>query len=230
MNNDFYNLKYKEKCDNVEDIKYWLKKLKRLSKNEIYDLMVDSKKNISPRTDFPIHSCMPLKTSKFTEKRFCRCLVGYNSNMISYCDGCKYGNNFRYKTNDIKCLDFEIDVTCNSKDGVGGIDLLFEYNNEKFMCEVKPIRNTNSIVHMLFEIITYYKLLGDEKEIFNNSYSSRGIKYEDFKLAIMFFRNSKQERQFNAYYNELIELLNKCEISVFLAEIINLNLKVEKVL
>ena len=216
-------------CDTVKQVKKELERLEKSSIEELYEYLLQHIVSTA-RSYFSSHRCKAVSSEKFTEKRFCRCLVSLNQ-ANSQCAKCKYSNQYRFTTDSIIPLEYEIDVTQDSKDGIGGIDLIFKYTSNYYLCEVKPDYNTNSIVHMLYEILTYSKLLEKSKDVFNDFLKSKGYTFTfgDCQLAIMYFKNSKQERQMEQYGDRFKNILKKFNVAIFRAHIENRKVNIEKV-
>lgn len=103
----------------------------------------------------PNHNlCEGCDSEKRTEKRICRCMYYYNaSDKTKYCNNCKLKVRWR-NVGKIKIEDYEVPMQ-SVVDSVGGIDLVINYNGEKYGVEVKPPNSTETISRMVAETLTY---------------------------------------------------------------------------
>lgn len=104
--------------------------------------------------------------------------------------------------------------TTRKYENVGGMDLILEYNNQIYACEIKPENSTETLARMFAEILTYTL---DTERLEKESF----MKNRKPKPAIGFFENSKQHKAFNKYKSELKDKMDIiCEkISVFIIKI-----------
>ena len=167
-------------------------------------------------------------TSTRTEKRLCRCLALYSKENEN-CQKCQLFNNefFGKKIKNAKVIDYEIPVTGDGKDGIGKIDLLFKYDEDGkiYFTEVKPQWNTETILRMVAEIITYAELLKRHCSEVNSAAEEFRRKYNvpvtDCQKAILFMENSKQQRFWTdekyKYYvsDRLKKIIKEQNIAVF---------------
>jgi hypothetical protein len=187
------------------------------------------------RVDMPNHSKAPCgfaqtvngEQGRRTEKRFCRCLVNYDKRTEKENIQCKdccmnvchnLAKSFVGKDNaKVNFIDYEVAVS-EGNDSIGGIDLLLEYNAQKYAVEFKPEWNTETLLRMISEITTYCYI------------AQREGKLTDYKKAIMFMYGSEQYDEYigliscgnekgktNKYgaNKAIFKMLNDLDISVF---------------
>lgn len=169
------------------------------------------------------HGECSFETKRQTEKRLCRCLVNYNKeNTKAQCEKCALKNNehFAKKIINAEMIDFEVPVSNNGEDEVGEIDLLFKFDNTLYCAEFKPIWNTESILRMVAEILTYTHVVENNKKPFIE-------KYGEYEKAILFVKDSEQWKQWTCSEKEykfsaserLREIIKMQKISVFCMEL-----------
>lgn len=156
------------------------------------------------------------------EKRTCKCLFFYNLDTIKKeCKKCSFMD--RYKAENFSILEYEIPSYYKPEkdphdkiNGIGGIDLILEYNGDVYATEVKPSSGNNeSIIHMIAEIETY--TYG-----FNGKLAYReGEEGKPFKKAIAFFKDSPQAKEYEGLLTAnstatLLQLLQAAKITVFM--------------
>jgi hypothetical protein len=163
------------------------------------------------------------ETKRPTEKRLCRCLVNYNKeNTKAQCEKCALKNNeyFAKKVINAEMVDFEVPVSNDGKDSVGEIDLLFNFDNTLYCAEFKPIWNTESILRMVAEILTYTHVVENDKKPFIE-------KYGEYQKSILLVKDSEQWKQWTRSESEykfsacerLREIIKMQKISVFCLEL-----------
>lgn len=173
------------------------------------------------------------KSTRRTEKRLCRCLVNFEKQGArKNCGACCMNITHRLakrvcgeKGAACAFLDFEVPVSPCSDDQIGEIDLILSFDGEIYATEFKPSWNTESVLRMIAEIVTYGAFAS----------ASENFPFPAFKKAIMFMdadekvqlknrtelRKPEQYRQFcEKGYRYGIDdsvraLLAKYEISVF---------------
>ena len=178
------------------------------------------------------HDRCGFTTDRRTEKRLCRCLTHYSLNNPD-CKNCKVKSNEFFgkvvEPTSARIIDFEIPVSIDGKDGIGEIDILLEKEGIYYCTEVKPIWNTETILRMVSEIITYTEILKEcnreAKEAFQKKYN---VSIDDCKKAILFMEGSKQDNQWKPdqkYRNEykasdrLRKIIKEQGITVFCLKI-----------
>ena len=167
------------------------------------------------RLAYPEHQVCGFTSDSCTEKRLCHCLVRYDENNVE-CKTCPLKVNpfFAKKIKNAKMLEYEIAASNKKGDGVGGVDLLMEYDGKKYCAEFKPFWNKESILRMATEIITYTHVLEGAKDEFVK-------KYGEYEKAIMFTYGSEQWKQWtdkkyaHTACQRLRDIIEKESISVF---------------
>lgn len=105
--------------------------------------------------DHSVCNIIQTYTSTEREKRICHCMYGYNSNAYSDCDNCAMKYIYKSKPNSKSCvIDFEV-PTRYEREKIGGVDIMLEYDSEKYAVEVKPPNSDESLTRMIAEILTY---------------------------------------------------------------------------
>lgn len=192
---------------------------------------------IVPRENFSyVHNTCDFSdgvSTRRTEKRLCRCLVNFEKQGVQKsCGTCcmKKTHHLAKKVRGgkgVECrfLDFEVPVSPCADDKIGEIDLILAFDGEVYATEFKPSWNTESILRMIAEIVTYSAFVSKSKQ----------FPFPNFKKAIMFMdadvevqlknrteiRKPEQYRQFceKSYAfgidDNVRALLKKYEISVF---------------
>ena len=165
------------------------------------------------------HEDCLFKTEKVTEKRLCHCLVNFDKTRAQ-CEKCALKTNmyFAKKILNGTMIDFEIPVSRDSTDSIGEIDLIFEYSDSgvRYLAEFKPLWNTESLLRMVAEILTYTYVLEKDNKAFIE-------KYGKCKKAILFVKGSEQWKQWTYTTQEykysacerLREIIKKEQIAVF---------------
>lgn len=87
---------------------------------------------------------------KLTEKRICRCMYYYNSDLPKVCQSCRLACRWKNEGK-IAVTEYEY-PTVHVLENVGGIDLIFD---NKYGVEVKPSTSKESLTRMFAEILTY---------------------------------------------------------------------------
>lgn len=150
--------------------------------------------------------CGGLKKPSFTEKRLCKCLYYYNSSHSKKCEVCDFRNRYTI-SGDYFIKDYEVPAFFFG-DGIGEIDLVISDGIVTFATEVKPAKdefdpndkgNQETLLRMIAEIMTY----------------TFGYPEGQYKKAICFFENTPQEIEYANASPELLNLLNKADITVF---------------
>lgn len=171
-----------------------------------------------------INCCVDTDTR--TEKRLCRCLYFYQSEKKK-CNKCALYNSekeeikkyFCKLINNATVVDYEIPVSDCSDDGIGEIDLLIDYKGDYYCTEVKPCWNNETILRMILEILTYTKMMEKNIKLYKEKYSYT----KDFRKAILFMEDSKQEKLWdeqnkgivNNVIAEMKDFILKNNITVF---------------
>jgi hypothetical protein len=173
------------------------------------------------------------KSTRRTEKRLCRCLVNFEKAGIQKnCDTCSMNKIHHLakrvrgeKGLECQFLDFEVPVSPCIDDKIGEIDLILAFDGEIYATEFKPYWNTESVLRMMAEIVTYSAFASESKR----------FPFPKFKKAILFMdvdievqlkhgtekRKPEQYRQFCekdyafGIDDNVRALLKKYEISVF---------------
>lgn len=143
---------------------------------------------------------------KGAEKRICKCLFYKNMEGINRkCETCILKNLYQLKDGKYKIINYEIPAYY-SGNGIGEIDLVLSDGNEQYATEVKPPvkvdtgNNEETLLRMIAEITTY----------------TLGFKDGTYNKAIGFFENTAQYEEYNEQNDNIIELLDLLNISVFL--------------
>lgn len=169
------------------------------------------------------HDKCGFSTESRTEKRLCRCLRNYSPENPD-CKHCKVrSNEFFGKIVDpvsARIIDFEIPVSIDGKDGIGKIDILLEKEGIHYCTEVKPLWNTETILRMVAEIVTYTEILKKcNKKAFLEKYK---VSIDDCKKAILYMEGSKQDEQWNSTREcsknkneQLRTIIKESDITVF---------------
>lgn len=154
-----------------------------------------------------------------TEKRWCRCLRNFaQENRNTDCDNCciNIDHNLAKPIANAKIIEFEVPVSGDGNDSIGEIDLIIDFNKNKYAVEVKPMWNSESLLRMIAEIVTYCAVV--------EGYSAFKDKYGECKKAILFVKDSEQYKQWTdenyRYYanDEIRALIKHFDISVFCIE------------
>ncbi|WP_044934422.1 hypothetical protein [Pseudobutyrivibrio sp. LB2011] len=189
----------KNQCKHLEDTlqkeKKYLKeiaeKCKEAYKNGVMDTKVLSDFLVDPNARKgkelkPEHtSCKGFKDTPRSggEKQICHCMFYFNKDYPKNCTNC---NLPRWKNvGTISIEEFEYPSRYDIP-GIGGIDLVLNYDNVVYGAEVKPSNSKETISRMVSEILTY-------------SVVDRLL---EFKPAIAVFRDSNQ-------YNTIVQLRKK---------------------
>lgn len=144
--------------------------------------------------------CGGLKGSRFTEKRFCKCLYYRNGKYHNpeECRKCDFVDRFDV-TGNYQITDYEVPAYFYGK-GIGEIDLIISDGKTQYATELKPYKgNEESLLRMIAEIMTY----------------TIGYPAGKYAKAISFFEGTKQNAEFEKAIPEIKELLAKADITVF---------------
>lgn len=199
--------------------------------------------------------CFYFRDEKYSDrmclKKFCKIDLWNmeRKNVLYGCNILDYEVPVKYKKEKVKS---KKDNKIKKKEsGIGNFDLLIKYENKNYAIEVKPPnqKKPETILRMITEILTYdYCNCYDEKnpnkynhnkaKIYNKNDNilnkNNGIYYE---LGIAFFKESKQEKQFNYHKGEyekdkkdvIIKLLKKYKITVFMISEYKDGYKIDKI-
>ncbi len=126
------------------------------------DLLEDLKKELLKegskelKKSNPNHiKCDGCPTGRRTEKRICRCMYYYNNSASTKdCGNCKLTGKKWKNVGNIRVDNYEMPLPYIIK-GVGGIDIILNYNGEKYGAEVKPWNSSETISRMIAETLTY---------------------------------------------------------------------------
>ena len=211
-------------------------------------------------TEKRILRCFYYRDGKYTDRKclgeLCKIYLWNvkKKNILYGCTILDYEVPVKYKKEKVKS---KKDNKIKKKEsGIGNFDLLIKYENKNYAIEVKPPKNTNdnkenkeSIFRMILEILTYdYCNCYDEKnpnkynhnkaKIYNKNddilNKNNGIYYE---LGIAFFKESKQDEQFNFHKGKfekdkedvIIKILKKYKITVFIISEFKDGYKIDKI-
>lgn len=144
--------------------------------------------------------CGGLKGSRFTEKRFCKCLYYRNGKYHNpdECRECNFADRFDI-TGNYRITDYEVPAYFYGK-GIGEIDLIICDGKTQYATELKPYKgNEETLLRMIAEIMTY----------------TIGFPTGKYVKAIAFFEKTKQDAEFEKAAHEIKELLTKANITVF---------------
>lgn len=144
--------------------------------------------------------CGGLKGSRFTEKRFCKCLYYRNGKYHNpeECRKCDFVDRFDV-TGNYQITDYEVPAYFYGK-GIGEIDLIISDGKTQYATELKPYQgNKETLLRMIAEIMTY----------------TIGYPAGKYAKAISFFEGTKQNAEFEKAIPEIKELLAKADITVF---------------
>lgn len=164
-----------------------------------------------------------------TEKRFCKCLFYSNykgkTGITTNCENCHYEDKEWYKKTPLKgnfnVEGYEI-VPTDKGAGIGNIDLLLSDNNYLYITEVKPKESKETLLRMVAEIETYYRVIKGN-ETFIKAHQEKPI-----RKAIMFFKDSEQSKQFNNQEYEHFAKNTKQIISLLGISVLEISLNNDK--
>ncbi len=138
------------------------------------------------------------------EKQICRCMYFYNTGTYKECENeCDLTPWKNVGNIPVKEYEYPSKYVI---DGIGGIDLVLEYNNKRYGTEVKPPKSEETVSRMVAEILTYRVV-------------DRLIEFEP---AIAVFKGSKQHSVIKELENneneDWLEIKKKKLITVFVIE------------
>lgn len=146
------------------------------------------------------NQCDGIPGSRFTEKRFCKCLYYRNGKYHDpeKCRKCDYADRFDI-TGNYRITDYEVPAYFYGK-GIGEIDLIISDGKTQYATELKPYKgNEETLLRMIAEIMTY----------------TIGYPAGKYTKAIAFFEGTNQAAEFENAAPEIKELLEKANITVF---------------
>lgn len=220
---------------------------KRLLDRKEFEKAFEEIKNYEPRSQgLPNRTKCDIgkiKSDTCTEKRLCRCLYYTNTDKVEKaCDDCplkdKTKEGYRNKiVGDYKIVAYEY-VPINKGKSIGNVDIILADDNYAYLTEVKrPTGNSESLLRMLLEIETYYRMTELQKVRSKESGKEpdyeqiEGIGKKELKKAILFFKGSIQDSDYhNDKFSQYTKLLLKDnDVTVFCAEVKDNKVYIEKV-
>ena len=149
--------------------------------------------------------CEGFNSATFWEKRLCKCLFYYNYSFPTQCDRCAFAERF-YIQGDYQIVDYEVPAAFCGR-SIGEIDLVLKQGDILYATEVKPYKgNKETLLRMVAEILTY--TAGDTQNTYQKAIAFFEKNREDGSLT-------PQQQEYEVACPQLLDILQKAEISVF---------------
>lgn len=150
----------------------------------------------------------------FNEDFICRC---YYLNYTGQCER-NCSRRFLKPSGDYQIIDYQIPPLNGN---CGKVDLVIRDQNNLYLTEVKPpVRNEETLLRMICEILTHISTLKNNTNF--HTYIRRRhnmcVDKNNVFPAIMFFLGSEQEREYQNCREEIIDIMARHKIKVFVCD------------
>lgn len=159
-------------------------------------------------------------SAKSTERRLCKCLYYTNTDrpVKTKCAACalrdRQSEGYHARlAGSFRAVYYEF-VPTDKGEKIGNVDLILADENFAYLTEVKPPESKETLLRMLLEIETYYRVTVEGRQY------KKVVGEKPLRKAILFFKDSPQYR---AYFDPSCgvntkKLLTEFGITVFCAE------------